>query len=419
MDSIKILGGVSLQGNVKIQGSKNGALPILAAVLMLDGETVLHNVPRISDVERMLHILECLGFHIRSYGDGIRISRNLDLQGGLPREAVTGMRSSMYLLGALLGRWGKVSMEYPGGCVIGARPIDLHLEALKQMGVIFRETKGRIDAYVPGRLKGAEIRLSFPSVGATENVLLAGALAEGRTRLYGAAREPEIVALGEFLNRCGARITGLGSDCICIDGVRKLWGCEFTIPGDRIVAGTYMLMTAAAGGCTLLEGVNGRELESVTGLLQKMGCICQADEESIWVEAPEVLKPAGRIVTEVYPGFPTDLQSVATAVALKIPGETLIEERIFENRFQTVPELVRMGADIAVRDSSRICVRGGLPLRGCSVEARELRGGAALIAAGLMAGGETTVMGCEFIDRGYENICKDLRELGARIYRDK
>lgn len=419
MDTIKIHGRVGLQGQVRIQGSKNAALPILAAVLMTEEETVLQNVPKITDVYRMLQILKCMGFGVRFFENEIRIRRLNKNQNTLPSEAITGMRSSMYLMGALLGKGGKISMEYPGGCVIGERPIDLHIKALSQMGVCFQETKEKIQGYVQGKLHGACIRLPFPSVGATENVILAGVLAQGRTLLFGAAREPEIQALCEFLNCCGARIQGQGTDQIVIEGVKGLGGCTYRIPPDRIVAGTYMLMTAATGGCTLLKDVRPDEMEAVTSLIKEMGCDCQDTKNGIYVQAPERLRPINRIETAVYPGFPTDLQSLAMVTVLQIPGETYMKENIFENRFQILPQLEAMGASLQMLDNRCVRVRGGRKLSGTRVSARELRGGAALVAAGLIADGLTTVDGLCYIDRGYENICKDLRELGARIYREK
>ncbi len=419
MDTINVQGGMPLQGKVKIQGSKNASLPVLAAVLMTEGETILRNIPKISDVSRMLQILKAFGCSVRFSTNEIRIRRLNKNSKDIPAEAVTGMRSSSYLMGALLGKAGMISMEYPGGCVIGARPVNLHLDALKQMGVIFRECDNRIEGYAPNGLYGAEIYLPFPSVGATENVILAGTLAQGRTILHGAAREPEIITLCRYLNCCGARIQGMGTDVIVIDGVTCLKGCRFNIPGDRIVAGTYMLMTAAAGGCSFLEDVPIDELDAVMNLLKTVGCECQFTTEGVYVQAPDELLPVGEIKTAVYPGFPTDLQSMAMIMALKIPDITYIEENIFEDRFQIVPQLKYMGAELQLLDSRHVCVHGGKRLRGHPVEAKELRGGAALIAAGLTAGGLTTVSGCCYIDRGYENICKDLRELGARIYRDK
>ncbi len=419
MDTIKIQGGVALQGKVRIQGSKNASLPILAAVLMTEGESVLYNVPKISDVDRMLQILVCMGCRVRFFENEIRIRRGHRDQEEIPVEAVTGMRSSVYMMGALLGRAGRVSMKYPGGCVIGARPVDLHLSALKQMGACFETCRDRIEGYAPEGLHGAEIHLAFPSVGATENVILGAVLAKGRTILYGAAKEPEIVTLCAYLRCCGAKIRGMGTDVIIIDGVSFLQGCTFRIPGDRIVAGTYMLMTAATGGCAYFKNAPVREMETVLRFLQKAGCEYQVAEDGIFLQAPAELRPVGKIVTDVHPGFPTDLQSAAMVMALKIPDVTFVEENIFEDRFQIVPQLCAMGADVCLLDSRCARVMGSRRLEGCPVEARELRGGAALVAAGLMAVGLTTVSGCCYIDRGYENICKDLRELGARIYRDK
>ena len=419
MDTIKIHGGVALQGKVKIQGSKNASLPILAAVLMTEGESVLYNVPKISDVDRMLEILTCMGCRVRFFENEIRIQKCSSVQDELPAEAVRGMRSSVYLMGALLGRVGKISMQYPGGCVIGARPVDLHLQARECMGDCFKVYDDRIERYAPNGLHGAEVHMAFPSVGATENVILAAVLAKGRTVLYGAAKEPEIVALCAYLRCCGARICGMGTDIIVIDGVSCLSGCIYRIPGDRIVAGTYMIMTAVTGGCAFLENAPVNEMDAVQHLLRKAGCEYQVNGEGIFIQAPKELLPITEIVTEIYPGFPTDLQSAAMIMALKMPGATDVVENIFEDRFQIVPQLQNMGADIWMQNSRRARINGGNRLEGCQVEAKELRGGAALVAAGLMAGGITSVRGCQYIDRGYENICKDLRELGARIYRDK
>jgi len=419
MDTIKIYGGVSLQGKVRIQGSKNASLPILASALLTEGETILQNVPRISDVFHMVQILQSLGCRVRFFEKQIRVQPCFQKCTELPTEAVRGMRSSVYLMGALLGRGERIALDQPGGCVIGERPIDIHISALEQMGAVFEETDGRIEGYVPGKLRGADITLRFPSVGATENIILAGVLAKGRTCIYGAAREPEVCALCRYLNCCGAKIDGIGTEVLSIEGVMDLKGTYFYVPGDRIVAGTYMLMTAATGGCSFLEGIDPEQVESVTALLQRMDCECQTTENGIFVQAPKMLRAVGKIATGVYPGFPTDLQSVAMVTALKIPQCTCIEENIFENRFHIVSQLEKMGAYIRVENCRTARVNGGKVLSGCEVEAKELRGGAALITAGLIAGGLTSVTGCCYIDRGYENICKDLRELGARVYCDK
>jgi UDP-N-acetylglucosamine 1-carboxyvinyltransferase len=419
MDRIKIHGGVKLQGKVRIQGSKNAALPILAAVLMTEGETVLYNVPKISDVDRMLKVLSCMGCSIRYSESAIRIQNCCRPRSEIPEEVLTGMRSSMYMLGVCLGIGQSIEMHHPGGCVIGARPVDMHLCALEKMVARFEVKDDKIFGEAPAGLRGTRIDFRFPSVGATENVILAAVLARGTTVVYGAAKEPEVVALCNYLNTCGAKIRGIGTEILWIEGVSGLRGCVFYIPGDRIVAGTYMLMTAMTGGCGLFEGAPIHDMVAVLSLLRRSGCEYQFSEEGIYVQAPEKLLPVRKIVTEVYPGFPTDLQSQAMVMALKIPGETVIEENIFEDRFLIVSQLQMMGADIRIRNRKTALVQGANSLKGQLVEARELRGGAALIAAGLIAEEVTAVEGCQYIDRGYENICKDLRELGARIYRDK
>lgn len=416
MDTIHIQGGVALQGKVRIQGSKNASLPILASLLMTEGESVLSNVPRISDVDNMLRILSGMGSKIRILGNEIRIENRHHSKKNLPAEAVRGMRSSVCFVGALLGRFGSVTIPYPGGCVIGARPIDLHLNALKQMGAVFCEDGDCINGYAPDGLHGAKLELPFPSVGATENVILGGVLAKGITILQGAAKEPEIITLCRYLNCCGARISGMGSEQIRIEGVSELKGCRFCIPGDRIVAGTYLIMAAVTGGCVFLEDVPIDEMEAVIWILRKCGCECYGVEEGVYLQAPEVFHAIEKVSTAVYPGFPTDLQSAAMILALKNTGITEIEENIFENRFHIVPQLQAMGAKIDVLDSRHVRIHGGPELKGCDVFAKELRGGAALIAAGLMSSGSTNVSGCNYIDRGYENICRDFKELGARIY---
>lgn len=413
---IHIRGGVRLQGKVKIQGSKNAALPILAATILTEGENCLKDCPKISDVYRMLRLLQSLGGHVRWEGDGVCVSTGSITTRDMPADAITGMRSSLCLLGALLARCGSIVMEYPGGCVIGERPIDLHLQALKQMGVRFHEEDGRICGQAPEGLSGADISLALPSVGATENIVLAAVTAKGRTRVRGAAREPEVEALCRYLNACGARIDGVGSSELEIQGVERLHGASYRIPTDRIVAGTYLYAALGTRGCVLLEQAPCGHMQAVIRMAERMGALCQETGEGLYVQSlGELLSPA-LIRTGVYPGFPTDMQSVALAVATMAAGETRIEERIFENRFRVAEPLRRMGADIRQTDSGSLWIKGGCRLHGERVEACELRGGAALVVAGLMAEGETQITGCEFIERGYENICKDLRELGARIY---
>lgn len=414
MESIHIRGGIALQGKVHIQGSKNASLPILAATLLTTEQSYLKNCPRIADVYAMISLLRKLGCIVTWQGEGILVDSSHVCRDAMYGEAVKGMRSSLCLLGALLGRCGEAVLEQPGGCVIGKRPIDLHLQALEQMGAVFREENGMLQGAAE-RLHGADIELPFPSVGATENIILAGVLAEGDTLLKGAAREPEVAALCSYLESCGAEIEGIGTSCIFIHGGRRLYGTEFEIPADRIVAGTYLLGCVGAGGCVLLEKAPAKELEAVLETVTKMGALYWITEEGIYVQAPRKPLAVEKLVTAPYPGFPTDLQSIALAVLTCSEGESIIEETIFENRFRILEALKQMGACIEQVDAHCAKVQGIKRLQGTAVEARELRGGAALVVAGLMAQGETRVTGLSYIDRGYENISRDFRELGARI----
>ena len=411
MDSIRVQGGVALQGKVRIQGSKNASLPVLAATLLVEERSFIKNCPRIADVHSMVSLLKCLGCCVRWQETGIVVDSSCVRKREMCQKAVTGMRSSLCLLGALIGRFGEVIMEYPGGCVIGQRPIDLHMAALGQMGVKFTQKNGLLMASAE-RLCGACIRLPFPSVGATENIILAGVAAEGVTVLEGAALEPEIGALGRYLCCCGACIEGVGSGRLVIHGGRRLRGTTFRVPADRIVAGTYLLGCIGTGGSAFLEQAPEEDMAAVLETARQMGgyvCTCR---EGIYVQAPRRPKPV-RLVTATCPGFPTDLQSVVLAAETRGDGTTYIEEKIFENRFRIVEELTKMGACIDKVDSGRVAVHGVERLHGAKVTARELRGGA--VTAGVMAEGESFVEGCSFIYRGYENICRDFRELGARV----
>lgn len=412
--TIHIHGGIPLQGQVKIQGSKNAVLPLLAGTVLVRGSCMLHGCPRIADVYQMQTLLESLGCAVRWESGSIRVDAERVCPADMPREAVTGMRSSLTLLGAVLGRCGRILLEHPGGCVIGERPMDMHISALERMNVKFEREGRLLHAWTEG-LRGAEIRLEFPSVGATENVILAAVLAQGRTVLYHAAREPEIVSLCGFLRTCGARIGGDGTDCIRIEGVERLRGAEYTVPGDRIVAGTYLFACMSAGGSVFLEDAPAGELQAVIQTAQRMGACCQDTDGGLYVQAPGRAASLDFLSTRVYPGFPTDLQSPILSVLAGAQGESVLEETVFENRFRIVPELIRMGARIRV-EGGRTAYVSGTKLKGASVTAEELRGGAALVIAGLGAQGETVIGGKNFIDRGYVNICRDLRELGARIY---
>lgn len=419
MDSIHIQGGVALRGKVCIQGSKNASLPILAATLLTKETSCIYNCPKIADVYCMVSLLRSLGANVRWERNGIRVNaQNVYMssqnKGGMPAESVKGMRSSLCLLGALIGRCGRVAMEYPGGCVIGERPIDIHMESLKKMGVEFLEQDGMLTAKAK-HLHGADIRLPFPSVGATENIILAAVMAEGDTNIIGAAREPEVTALCEYLECCGARIEGAGSCHIKIYGAGQLYGADYCIPSDRIVAGTYLFGAVATKGCVLLENAPVCHMEAALRVAQQMGAKCDLTKEGVYVQTEERPCAIPFLRTAPYPGFPTDLQSPALAVLTKADGKSIIEETIFENRFRVVEPLRTMGADIEKSGSNKVIVRGVETLYGARMEAKELRGGAALLLAGLSAEGESVVTGCSYIYRGYENICKDFRELGARI----
>ena len=414
MDSIHIQGGIALQGKVRIQGSKNAVLPILAATLLTVEQSYIKNCPRIADVYAMVSLLRKLGCLVTWLEDGLLVDSSQVSRGTMRGEAVKGMRSSLCLLGALLGRCGEAVLEYPGGCVIGERPIDLHLSALKQMSVDFLEEEGMIHGVTDG-LHGARITLPMPSVGATENIILAAVMAEEDTHIEGAAKEPEITALCQYLSNCGAAIEGIGTDHLVIHGGKKLYGTVYTVPADRIVAGTYLLACVGVGGCVLLEEAPADEMEAVLELASRMGASCWVTDEGIYVQAFGRPKAVKRLTTLPYPGFPTDLQSAALTVLAVAEGDSVIEESIFENRFRMAEELNRMGAHVEQLDAHCAVVHGVEQLKCAEVDAMELRGGAALVIAGLMAQGETKVAGCPYIYRGYENICRDFRELGARI----
>lgn len=415
MDTIYIKGGVSLQGNVKIQGSKNAALPILAASILTGEVSTISNCPKISDIYQMLRILESIGCKVKWEKNGVIIDPSNLVPNKLPTSAIVGMRSSLCMLGAMLGRFGKVVMEHPGGCIIGERPIDLHIEALKRMGASFIEDENVIYGSLEQELEGAVIELPFPSVGATENIILASVMARGNTYIIGAAREPEVVALCEYLCLCGALIEGAGSDVIMIEGNRRLFGAEYRVPADRIVAGTYLFATIATKGCVLLEEAPCGQMKSVIEVARNMGAICQKSQEGLYVEGGDGKLSQYFFQTKVYPGFPTDLQSLLLPTLTRFENASEVEETIFENRFRIVGELQRMGANIMEIPPRRVRIFQS-ELKGAEVEAKELRGGAALVIAGLMANGVTVVKNCEYIARGYENICKDLQDLGARLY---
>ncbi|MBQ8527962.1 MAG: UDP-N-acetylglucosamine 1-carboxyvinyltransferase [Lachnospiraceae bacterium] len=413
MGSLHIKGGKPLTGEVSIQGSKNGALPLLTATVLIQGKTVLHNCPGITDIKAMAELLETLGCIVTYEKNTITIDATHICDTHCPQKQVQAMRSSIMLLGPLLARCQSVRMSRPGGCVIGARPTDIHEYALRQMNVRFEEKEEMITAYTD-RLTGADICLPFPSVGATENIIMAAVLAHGTTRLKNAAKEPEITLLCEFLCKAGAKIKGIGSSELEIRGERKLREVTMTVMPDRIVAGTYLLAAAATRGQVLLRNAPAGQLDCLIGLLRKTGASVFTDGDIIYIDAEEAEGPIPYVKTEVYPGFPTDLQSMLLVVLALAKGDSFVEETIFEDRFKVVEPLQKMGADFEVC-GNRIHIRGVPRLTGSHLEACELRGGAALVIAALAASGESVIEGCHYINRGYENIVRDLRFLGADI----
>lgn len=413
MDSIYIKGNVPLQGELTIQGSKNATLPILAACILIEGICVIRNCPAISDVLCMINILESVGCKVTKDGDSVTVDARKISNKELPSDQVTKMRSSVIVMGALLGREGEVVLDYPGGCVIGERPIDIHLQGFKQLGATICENGNCIKSSAL-QLRGTEIILPFPSVGATENLILVAVMAQGITIIRNAAKEPEVQALCEFINLAGGQIEGVGEDCLVIHGERKLRGVNFRIPSDRIVAGTYLLACQAIGGRITLQNVPVEDLGGVLPLLEQLGSNVGVHGTTVTMETIAKSNNIPSLKTMVYPGFPTDLQSQMMVVLSLAKGESCMEESIFENRFKITDEIQKMGASIFVCEN-KATITGVETLQGNLVEAQELRGGAALVIAGLAADGITVVKNIHFIQRGYVDIVKDLRELGAEI----
>lgn len=408
-----IKGPQRMQGELLVQGSKNAALPILAATLLGKGIFILHHCPRISDVEHMLELLEDAGCRVRWEGHMLIVDTRELCNYRVSGTGAGKMRSTVTLLGSILGRMHQVEIPYPGGCTIGKRPIDLHLRGLEQLGAVFEHQEHTLSGKVQ-ILHGAQIYLDFPSVGATENVLLAAVLAEGTTVLHGAAMEPEIVELAAFLRKMGADVQGDGTPVITVRGVKRLHAAEYIVPSDRIVAGTYLFGAAMTRGEVRLLHVPLSHLGTLPELLEQMGAVVEAEEDWIYVRMDRQCRCIPYVVTAPFPGFPTDLQSALMAALSTASGMSFIEEKIFEARFQIVEELRKMGASISSEDSFAL-IDGDAKLHGARVEARELRGGAALIMAALAAEGETCISGMEYVCRGYENINEDLKNLGIMI----
>lgn len=411
MDAIQIYGGNRLMGETKIQGSKNAVLPILAATLLIDGTCEIDNAPLISDVSHMLRLMESLGCVITRTGHTIKVDAGNLCMCDMPSDSVGVMRSSIMLLGALLAREGNIRMQYPGGCVIGLRPIDLHLQALRKMGVAIEEMEDGFIAETKG-LTGAHIAFPFVSVGATENIVLAAVLAKGDTVIENAAREPEIHALCDFLTEAGADIEGAGSSRIIIHGVDKLHETYYRVPADRIVAGTYLAACLCSGGGIFLKEAPYTHMGAVIKAAEGMGAEIHESAEGMRIVCDKRRNMLLKLKTDSYPGFPTDLQSAFLAAMTLAKGSGVIEETIFENRFRIVPELKKMGADITCK-GNMLFVNGKKQLKGAELTAQELRGGAALVLAGSAAEGMSIVNNRQYIERGYENICQDLAALGV------
>ena len=417
MGAYIITGGEKLRGAVRIGGGKNAVLPILAACMLNAGVCVLHNCPRISDTQTALAILRALGCAADFDGDEIVADSAFADEYRVPEAQVLKMRAAIIFLGSVLGRFGKVRVCFPGGCELGARPIDLHLKAMRQMGAVITEDGGCIDC-TAARLRGARIHLDFPSVGATENVMLAAVLAEGETVITNAAREPEIVDLQGFLNAMGADVRGAGSGTVVISGVlpETLHSVEYTIMPDRIVAGTMLTAAAITHGEIVLDGVVPEHLSSVLAKLAETGCEIREFDRQIELRAPERIRAIDCVRTLPHPGFPTDMQSQLMAYLCVADGTSVCIETVFESRNKHVAALTRMGAEIILSQDGQTSVIKGVPkLCGARVAARDLRGGAALVLAGLAAEGETVVTETKHIERGYERLTEDLVMLGADI----
>ncbi len=413
MSHIILQGGARLEGTLPVQGAKNSVLPILAASILHPGRTVLRGCPHLSDVEASIRILRHLGCRADWEDGDLAIDASGIDRWDIPDHLMREMRSSVVFLGSILARMGRAEMSHPGGCELGPRPIDLHLAVLRQLGAGIREEGGCLRCTAQ-RLEGREITLSMPSVGATENAILAACGAHGETVLLNAAREPEIGDLQDFLCAMGCQVKGAGSSTICIQGRSPTRDVRHTVMPDRIVAATYLAAAAAAGGEVELTQVHPGHLSTVTAALHAAGCQIYSGEGRIVLRSEGRLRSIGTVRTAPYPGFPTDAQAILMAALLRGQGSTVFVENIFENRYRHVDELCRMGADIRVAD--RVAVVTGVPcLCGASVRCTDLRGGAALLVAGAAAQGETRIGDIFHIQRGYQDPVGDLRQLGARI----
>ncbi len=413
MNQLYICGGRTLEGEVRVQGAKNSVLPILAATLLTRGQVLLEGCPRLRDVDASIRILRDLGCSARWEGDTLVVDTAALNRCSISDILMREMRSSAIFLGAILARCGRADISYPGGCELGPRPIDLHLAGLRELGAEIREEGGFLHS-TAARLRGRDVVLRLPSVGATENLILAACGAEGTTVLSNAAREPEIEDLQNFLNACGGDVRGAGTSTVVIQGGRTFHGGTYRVMPDRIAVATYLCALASAGGTGFIRNAREEHLATVTAVLREAGCEISSGPEGIACTCRERLRAVRPVRTAPYPGFPTDAQAVLMAALLRGRGATAFEENIFENRYRHVDELTRMGADIRVM--GRVAVVTGVEtLHGAPVRCTDLRGGAALCVAALAAEGETCVSETAHISRGYEDIARDLSALGADI----
>ena len=416
MSRFIIQGGKRLEGEIEISGSKNAALPIIAATVLNAGTTTLYNVPDIQDVNTMFEILKKIGATIKRKNNKIIINTSKIHTYEIPDDLMRQMRSSVILAGALLGKYHKARFSCPGGCDIGSRPIDLHLKGFEKLGVNIKEEYGEIYCDAE-KIIGTQIHLDFPSVGATENIILASCLGEGTTVITNAAREPEIEDMIKYLNKMGTKINGAGTDKVEIVGVRKLSEVSYNIMPDRIETGTYLVAGAITNGNIKLLNVNPTHIEPILNKLDEANCKLNISNNKIEIIAPKRVK-AVDIKTMPYPGFPTDMQSIFGALLITAKGTSVITENIFESRYKYAQELIRMGAKINVEGRTAI-IKGTKKIQGANVVATDLRGGASLVIAGLYAKGVTQVDNIHYILRGYEKIDEKLKKLGAKIYIEK
>lgn len=415
MEKFVITGGNFLRGEISLSSAKNSFLPILAGTILSEEEIILKNCPNYIDILNMTEILKSLGADVKNDGDNLIVNQKFVDKNFIPSNLTERLRSSIFTLGALLGRFREAKVAYPGGCDIGLRPIDLHLKGLRDLGVKITETHGFINCDAKN-LKGGTVYLDFPSVGATENLMMAGVLSKGKTTILNPAKEPEIVDLQNFLNTLGAKISGAGTNTIVVEGVKKLHGGVFTPIPDRILGGTILIACAMTGGKVVLKNCVPEHLFSLLIKLKKSGCKVKVFDDLISFESFGRPKSVGFLKTAPYPGFPTDLQSQMFALQTISKGNSVVEEKLFETRFGFVPELVKMGAKVKVSGQTAL-INGVKSLQGADVFAGDLRGGAALVLAGLVAEGYTTVHNVFHIDRGYDHFENTLATLGANIKR--